>query len=976
MPLKLVTGPANAGKAGEVLGGYRARLDDEPILVVPAFRDVEHAQRELAGHGAVFGTRVMRFARLFEMVADRCRAEVRGARRVSAVQRQLLIDHAIRSTRLDTLATSAARPGFARAAGRFFAELGRSMVEPQRLRHALGVWAGEGPGRAYADQVSALYATYRRTLEGAGLVDDPLFAWRALDALRAEPDRFGRTPVFIYGFDDFTPLELELVELLATVAGTEVVVSLPYEAGRTAFDAVLPTYERLSAVATERVELPASADHYDPNARTPLHHLERCLFEPVRDRVAPDAAVRLLSAGGDRAEIELVGAEVLELLRTGMAAGQVAVVFRETDRCASLIDQVFTAYGIPFSLARSLPLKHTGLGAGALALLRCACGTGSADDLLTYLRTPGKLDRPELADWLESDVRRAGIRRAEEARELWEAKRWTLDEIDRLSRASSTAAVAAQLSAEVERLFVRPYERRARVFSEPESEDPRARETLGAALDDVAGLAAADSATVPDRRALHDLLAELPVRVGADPAPDRVQVARPEAIRARRFSAVFVCGLQEGEFPRPARPEPFLSDDERRAVARASGLVLPLREDRAARERYLFYACVSRAERLLALSWRETDEEGAPQVRSFLVDDVRDALDADQLDRAHRTRPLSAVAWDVDHAPTAAEWERARALAGPRSSPPQPDRLEGEEVLAELRARDRLSAGALESYADCPVKWLVERWLRPDALEPDPEPMVRGRYAHAVLELTYRRLRERTGSRRVTPGNLADAEALLLEALRDRQSEFQISPQATRVRTAVRRLEFDLLRHLRAEAEAGGSFEPAELELEFGAEDSLQPAVGIADGLSVRGRIDRVDTSDGYALVRDYKTGKTAHPVAAWERDRRLQVALYMIAARELLGAELAGGVYVPLAGKDRRPRGIVLDSARDKLGGDFVQNDVQPRDEIERQLDLARRRAVELAGRMRSGDVRPCPKTCAWNDSGCTYPSICRVER
>src|SRR5207244_12152516 len=106
--------------------------------------------------------------------------------------------------------------------------------------------------------------------------------------------------------------------------------------------------------------------------------------------------------------------------------------------------------------------------------------------------------------------------------------------------------------------------------------------------------------------------------------------------------------------------------------------------------------------------------------------------------------------------------------------------------------RDRRSAGALETYADCPVKWLVDRWLKPDALEPDPEPMVRGRYAHAVLELTYRRLRERTGSRRVTPENLAAAESILLESLRDRQSEFQISPQATRVPTAVRSLAFEL----------------------------------------------------------------------------------------------------------------------------------------------------------------------------------------
>ena len=375
------------------------------------------------------------------------------------------------------------------------------------------------------------------------------------------------------------------------------------------------------------------------------------------------------------------------------------------------------------------------------------------------------------------------------------------------------------------------------------------------------------------------------------------------------------------------------------------------------------------------LSWRETDEEGAPAVRSFLVEDVLDQLDPDAIERVTGARPLSDVAWRPDAAPTEAEWRRALALAGPRREALSPRRLESEEVLAELRARDRLSAAALESYADCPVKWLIERQLDPEALEPEPEPLVRGRFAHAVLELTYRRLRERTGARRVTPGNLAEAEAILIEALREQEDEFRISPTATRVRTAVRRLEFDLLRHLRTEADSGGTFEPAELELEFGREGSLQPAVSIGDGLSIRGRIDRVDTWNGYALVRDYKSGKTVYPVARWEPDRRLQVALYMLAVRELLDAELAGGVYVPLAGEKRQARGIVLDELREEVGEGFVKTDFKPPEELDAELERARDRARELAGRMRAGEMRPCPKTCAWN-GGCSYPSVCRVER
>ncbi|MEA2309411.1 MAG: hypothetical protein QOI65_1697, partial [Thermoleophilaceae bacterium] len=402
-----------------------------------------------------------------------------------------------------------------------------------------------------------------------------------------------------------------------------------------------------------------------------------------------------------------------------------------------------------------------------------------------------------------------------------------------------------------------------------------------------------------------------------------------------------------------------------------------LRGDRPARERYLFYACVSRAERLLALSWRQTDEEGAPQVRSFLVDVVRDTLDSDALDATLRSRPLAQVAWPLEQAPTEAEWRRAAAFAGPDVVPARPDRIDSPEVLADLAGRDRLSAAALETYADCPVKWLVDRLLDPEALEPDAEPLVRGRYAHAVLDLTYRRLLERTGSRRVTRENLAEAERILVEALREREADFPISPTAVRVRTAVRRLEFDLLRHLRAEAEAGGSFEPTELEMEFGMPDSLQPALELTDDLGIRGRIDRVDTWDGHFLVRDYKGGSRVPAVAAWEKEDRLQVALYVLAVREVMGLQPAGGVYVPLAGSERRPRGMVLDELRDELGEGFVDNDRVSAEEIERQLDRARERAIELAGRLRGGEVRPCPATCAWNRSGhCTYPSICRVER
>jgi ATP-dependent helicase/DNAse subunit B len=966
VPLKLVTGPANAAKAGEVLGGLRARLDDDPILVVPTFSDVEHSQRELADRGAVFGARVMRFGWLFREIA--MRAGYAG-REASDFQRELIVEEAIRGAKLDLLAESAAQPGFVRAAARFVAELTRSMVEPARFTQALRSWAGDGPRRAYAEEVALVYRAYRERLDAAGLVDPELFAWRALDALRLDREAWRGTPVFVYGFDDFDRLQLDALETLSRHCEADVTVSLPFEPGRLAFKAVSGVHQELLALGAEELELPPLDDHYAPDSRAPLHHLERLLFEDEPPaRVHPGGAISFHSAGGERAEVELAAARVLGLLRDGVEPGDIAVVFREPGRYSSLLEQVFGAYGIPYSVDRTLPFGHTGLGRGLLALIRAAAPGGTAEDLLTYLRTPGLLRVPGFADTLEADVRTGGMHGVAEARERWERDHWPLAELDRLANARDTAAFASELEARLARLFAAPYERTATVLSGPQLEEARALSAAQRALMELRAVLGGRRVDVPH---VLRVLEQLEVHVGETPQPDRVQVATPEAIRARRFTAVFACGLEEGEFPRGASPEPFLSDEDRRAIATASGLMLPVREDRLDRERYLFYVCASRAERLLVLSSRSSDEEGNPQTESYFVDDVRLLLEdgAEQ-----RTRSLSEVTWTPEEAPTAAEWDRAHAATGPRRALPGPVPLSAQPLLDELAARDAVAARALENFADCPVKWLVEDLLKPDELVPDPEAMVRGSYAHEVLSHTYRRVHEETGRRRVTPDNLERAERILLEELRERSVSFQLSPKQTRVRAAQRRLEFDLLRFLRSEADSDSRFEPVELERAFGMEGS-EP-VELEGGLRVRGRIDRVDRCGDMALVIDYKTGKKVdrYKVASWEPENRLQAALYMLVVEKLLGLRAAGGVYVALGSPDPRPRGMVASDV-EELGERWFASDRRDPEQFREKLDWALERIRETDSLMRGGQLCARPERCDWN-GGCKYPSVCRSER
>ena len=988
MPLKLVTGPANAAKAGEVLGSLRARVDDEPLLVVPAFEDVEHNQRELATWGAVFGVHVVRFKRLFAQIA--WRAGVRG-RAASRLQRELIVTDAVREARLELLAESARRPGFVRAATRFVAEVERSlaersaagpaMVEPARLTQALRAWAGDGARRRYVDEIAAIYRGYRERLDGAGLVDDELFAWQAVSALRESPASWGATPVFVYGFDDFTPLELAALAALADGSGVDVTVSLPHEPAREAFRATAGAYAELRELAAgNEVELPPISDHYDARSRKALHALERRLFEDSTATTDPGDAVRMHLAGGRRAEVELCAAEVVTLLRAGTQPGDVAVVLRDPRPYASTIEQVFGAYGIPYSIDRRLPLRHTGVGRGLLALLRCAAGDGSAEDLLAYLRTPGRLREPLYADRLEVAVRRDGDGSARRARELWDgwAERdgigpFPLEEIDRLAAAATEPeALLDELARHAGRLFSGPYRRAAHVLEGPELDDARAFQALGGALRDMRALVRAGAQV--DLERVQETLAALEIHAGEDPQPGRVAVASPLAIRARRFEAVFVCGLQEGEFPAGAVSDPFLSDTDRREIAEASGLALPLREHQLERERYLFYVCASRAERQLVLSARVSGEEGEAEQPSFFLDDVERIFPG--LRESARRRTLADVTWSPEDAPTAAEWERAVAAQrrAPVPKPVGPIALDA--ALAALRDRGAVSAGAVERFAGCPVNWLVEDVLRPVALEPDPERLVQGAFAHNVLELTYSRLRERTGDRRVTEANLGRAEAIMLEALAEEAARRGATMRGPRMRAAIRRLEFQLLHHLAYEATSTSEFEPEHLELAFGLPDADHPEVELEGGLRLRGKIDRVDRHGDKVAVRDYKSGRvTDYSAGKWEAKGRLQAALYMLVAERLLDVEAVAGLYTPLSGEDRRPRGAIDAEFAEQLGGGFFATDVLSSEQFAELREWARGAIAVAAAEMGEGVLCSKPDSCAYR-GGCSHPSICRIER
>src|SRR5207253_6936554 len=87
------------------------------------------------------------------------------------------------------------------------------------------------------------------------------------------------------------------------------------------------------------------------------------------------------------------------------------------------------------------------------------------------------------------------------------------------------------------------------------------------------------------------------------------------------------------------------------------------------------------------------------------------------------------------------------------------------------------------------------------------------------------------------------------------------------------------------------------------------------DGFRLAGKIDRIDLDPFSArgIVQDYKSGKTAWSAAKIKSELKLQIPLYMLVLRDLVGVEPLGGLYRALAG-ERKARGLLRAEAVDDI--------------------------------------------------------------
>jgi ATP-dependent helicase/DNAse subunit B len=971
--LRLIVGPANAGKVELLLGRYLESLQREPLLIVPNRSDVDRVERELlARRAALLGGSIGTFDDVFERLAAGS-ADARAP--LSAAQRALLVRRVVAAAKLEGLAASARFAGFADALQQALAELESGLLDP-----------GDLDG-----ELAELYAAYRAELDRLGRWDRDLQRRGAVERLRSDLAAWEGEPVFAYGFEDLTGAEWALLEALA--ARTEVTVSLPYEPGRPAFASLSRTADDLARLAGGAIEeLPP---RYAEVAHPALAHLERALFSDEQLEPVPiGGAVRFFEGAGARGALELVGEELLALVRAGTPAERIGIVCPSLERLRGPLDTVLGTLGVPYAVDGEVRLAESPFGQALVALCRFAWLGGGRGDLFAFLRSPFSGVERRAVDFVEGRLRGRAVRSPERVVEEAERLRGApLPELAELRDASDPIAAVGALA---DRMLRAAYGTEATRADEASRLDLRSHETLRQLLGELEAwrtltgeLSREDVVAAVDRRTHHPQRGD---------APGRVAVVDLPRVRTRRFEVVFVLGLEEGSLPHRGRSTPFLADETRRELdERGSRLERP---DSVSRDRYLFYTACTRPLRRLYLVREAATDDGAPREPSPFWEEAQSVFDAEDVRRWTRRRPLSALTWTLDDAPTERErlralaelaardraaaeslarsngWERRLARAARAFR--RPTHLLSPVVLEQLSSRSTFNVTELERFADCSSAWFVERFLDPRTIDAEVDAKLRGSIAHTALHRFFTRVPAELGVEKLEPSLCEAATRLMRTCLDEALAGVRMDMTEMQAQELGQTLWRDLEAAVEEECESQLTLVPRRFEVLFGGERAapeLQRGLDLGEGLSLSGKIDRIDVDPFGArgIVQDYKSGKHAHSAREIESELRLQIPLYMLVLRDLVGLEPLGGVYRPLAG-ERRPRGLVRASEAETLPG-YVRTDYLEEDAFWGQVEGARAKARELAERIRSGDVEHDPKggDCpAW----CDLWPMCRVER
>jgi len=680
--MRLITGPAGAGKTSWVMGQLRdaARAGRTGMrLLVPTSTMAQHLQNEGAREGLVF------HRNLIQTLSGFVESQVTDFPQAPDSVLYLLTEEAAERVNRPEFRRVLRLPGFSAALARTIAEFSSAGCDSSRLAACL---SSVGPGAPLAEAFLAVYEEVDRALDRCGL----LLRAKRLEGAAARILERGASGISTVWLDGFHALpEPELAVVAALKRHAEVILTL-------------------------------TDDEADPAARERL--LAMGCEEQRFDRKRGTAARKLVGAPGIERETEEIARRICEQAAAGRPFREMGIIVRAADTYVPLLRATLERFGIPARFyfdedAAQHPVIRFLSGAmdamlggweheAMLAVLRLAPRffdslTLDRFDFAVREQIPniglgglralaGEMESP-LTYLLDSLATLEEWRAFELKPPDWVIRFRTLRNLYRPARPEAATHASA--------LLYRSNAAALDLFDE-------ALEEAALALDPARPLGLAQYWS-----AVKSVLRLKPHR----PADNRRNVVHVlSAHEARQWSlpVVFVCGMVENQFPQFHRPDPFFPDAARYRLNEV-GIRVRTAAEFEREERALFHAALTRASMLVTLSYPEFNDRGNRNLPSLFLEGLQ--LDAEE---ARPVRP------------------QPRHVPSPRA----PAGIHAPALLTVLSDKTvKISPSGLDSYLQCPFQYFATRLLRLKPAPPRPEERLdfqqQGSIVHAVLAEWY-----------------------------------------------------------------------------------------------------------------------------------------------------------------------------------------------------------------------------------------------
>lgn len=397
---------------------------------------------------------------------------------------------------------------------------------------------------------------------------------------------------------------------------------------------------------------------------------------------------------------------------------------------------------------------------------------------------------------------------------------------------------------------------------------------------------------------------------------DQVIMGDVDRSRSHKVKAIFIIGLNDGEFPSVHKDEGFLNDTDREVLKQngielAKGTIDKLYEDN-----FNIYKAFTTAEEKLYLLYSSSDMQGKALRPSMLINKIKkiypmlqeqsDVISSrdeilnkkttyeeliNNISKLKEQDSIEKIWYYVyDYYKKDTEWnEKLKQSLKGLSYTNIPEKIEQENIDRLYGNTLVTSISKLERYRSCPFSYYLQYGLK---IKPQEELKIQtlntGTFIHEVIDEFFERVKE-AGKQleEITDEELAEIINKIIDEKLGQNKNY-IFTSTAKYRALVVRLKKIIKKALKyiIETIVQSRFEVLGTEIEFGENGKYKPIrLTLEDGkrIEIIGKIDRIDTAQGedgkYLRIIDYKSSAKNIDLNEVYAGLQIQLLTYLDAA-------------------------------------------------------------------------------------------------